>query len=54
MNNPWHRPPNNRMDAARLAVGRLLVPPRWRSRLRYHGHQRFALWLDRICGQDTP
>ncbi|WP_269455196.1 hypothetical protein [Mycobacterium scrofulaceum] len=42
------------MDAAWLAVGRRVIPPRLRSRLRYHGHDRLALWLDRLTGEDTP
>jgi hypothetical protein len=54
MDSPWRRQPDNRFDGAWLAVWRLLIPPRFRSRLRYRGHERLALWLDRFCGEDTP
>lgn len=50
----WRRPPTNSFDAAWLAVWRILIPPRLRSRLRYRGHERLALWLDRLCREDTP
>jgi hypothetical protein len=37
------------------AVARRLIPPRLRSRLRWqHGRERLAMWLDRLCGEDTP
>jgi hypothetical protein len=53
-NNPWHRQPTNRLDAAWLAAGRVIIPPKYRSRLRHQGHERLALWLDRLCREDTP
>jgi hypothetical protein len=53
-NDPWQRPPTNRADAAWLVIWRIIIPPKIRSRLRHHGHERLALWLDRLCREDTP
>jgi hypothetical protein len=50
----WRRRGDNRADAAWLTVSRLIIRPRLRSRLRYRGYERAALWLDRLCGEDTP
>ena len=44
----------DRFATLRLTVGRVLVPPRVRSRLRWQGRERLALWLDIVCGEDTP
>jgi hypothetical protein len=54
MGRSWHRQPTNRFGAAWLAVWRVSVPPRVRSRLRHHGYERLGLWLDRLCREDTP
>ncbi len=50
----WERQAANWPDAAWLAVWRVLIPPRRRSQLRWAGHERFALRLDRFCREDTP
>lgn len=35
-------------------LGNRIVKPRWRSRLRWAGYERLALWLDVVAGGDTP
>jgi hypothetical protein len=33
----------------------MLIPPSLRSRIRWiYGRERLALFLDRLCGEDTP
>jgi hypothetical protein len=54
MGSPWRRRADNPLERAWLTLWRAIIPPRLRSRLRYRGHERAALWLDRLCGEDTP
>ena len=46
--------PNAPDRHAWATLWRAVISPRLRSRLRWSGRERLALWLDRLCGEDTP